>query len=145
MHSHDGRKLRLETGHRACASHAQEVHREGALSIVRGPAMHGRITHYAVLEGIPVAYCAGSDERHPSGRRFVIDATFVHPAHRRKGIAKAMYRAIIDTGTTLVSDWDLSEGAHHLWASLMRDEPMRDVIHFQDGYVARRRSKGTAT
>lgn len=140
-HACDDRILRLETGHRACAHEAQAIHHDGALSIVRSPVKHGRITHYAVLEGRPIAYCAGNDELHASGRRFVIDATFVRPEHRRRGIATTLYRAIIDTGTTLVSDWDLSEGAHRLWASLMRKEPMRDIIHFQDGYVARRRTR----
>ena len=114
------------------------------LSVIRQTRPFKSIVHYAVIGDTPLAYCAGREIRRPSGLRFVITSTFVHPAYRRQGVASAIYTAIIDQGITLVSDWDLSDGAKALWAHLMREEPMGDVIYFQDGYVAKRRGRKTA-
>ena len=99
----------------------------------------GRAAYYAVKDGEPVAYCVGYVAKRPNHERFMISSTFVHPDWRRKGIGQGIYLAIINQGITLVSDWDLSPGGEALWASLMRNEPRRDIIHFKDGYVAKRR------
>lgn len=118
----------------------EELHTDGPFRIVRHRRGMGRIAHYAVIDDIPVAYCTGYDAKRPNRQRFIITSTFVHPDYRKKGIAAAIYRAIIDDGITLVSDWELSEGAKALWAHLQRSEPMRDIISFREGYVAHRRS-----
>lgn len=109
--------------------------------VIRQTRPFKAIVHYAVIGDVPIAYCAGHEIRRPSGLRFVITSTFVHPAYRRQGVANAIYTTIIDQGTTLVSDWDLSDGAKALWAHLMREEPIGDVIFFKDGYVAKRRGR----
>ncbi len=109
------------------------------LTVERQARDFGQAAYYGVKNGEPVAYCVGHDVHRPCGRRFVITSTFVHPEHQRQGIARAVYLAIIDSGTTLVSDWDLSPGAIALWRSLMASQPRGTVLHFKEGFVARRR------
>lgn len=137
----DERLFNLENNYRRYEGEEEAIHSGETFSIVRHYRPFGQVAHYALIDGEPVAYCVGHDVVRPSGRRFVVTSTFVHPDHRKKGIGSTIYRAIINDGITLVSDWDLSEGAKALWASLLQNEPRRDVIHFKDGYVAKRRDK----
>lgn len=140
----DERLFNLANNYERHKAGNEKVRERSGVTIIRQTRPFGSCVYYAVIEGTPVAYCAGHDISRPSGRRFVITSTFVHPDHRRKGIGRTIYTAIIDQGITLVSDWDLSDGAKALWAHLMREEPMGDVIYFQDGYVAKRRRRKTA-
>lgn len=138
-HHLEERLFNLENNYQRYDGNEEEIYSGPECIVVRHYRRFGQVAHYAVIGGIPIAYCVGHDVVKPSGRRFIVTSTFVHPDHRGKGIGSTVYRAIIDDGIILVSDWDLSDGAKALWASLMRDEPRRDVIHFKDGYVAKRR------
>ena len=118
---------------------SEKIFEEDNLSIIRQQRLFGQAAYYAVINGEPVGYVVGHDVKRANGRRFVITSTFIRPENRYQGIGKSVYLAIIDSGVTLVSDWDLSPGAKALWASLMQSEPRKDVISFKEGYVARRR------
>ena len=133
------RLFNLENNYRRYEGDSEELHRDEDCIVVRHYRPFGQLAHYAVINGEPVAYCVGHDVMRPSGRRFIVTSTFVHPDYRKKGIGSTIYRAIIDEGVMLVSDWDLSEGAKGLWQSLLRNEPRRDVFHFKDGFAAKRR------
>lgn len=116
------------------------MHTEGDLVIERHDRGFGRQVHYAVRDGIPVGFVAGQSDARPGRRvRFRISLTFVRREHRRSGVARTIYRAIMNDGSVLISDWDQTEGAIALWMSLMRDEPHGDVFMFRNGYVGRRR------
>ena len=99
----------------------------------------GRGAFYALKGGKPIAYCVGNLQRREGRRsRFIITSTFVDPQYQKQGVGFALYRAILSTNITLVSDWDQSEGAIALWERLMREEPMGTVVRFKDGYFARK-------
>ncbi len=100
----------------------------------------GRGAFYALKNGRPIAYCVGNLQRREGRRsRFIITSTFVDPQFQRQGVGFALYRAILSTNITLVSDWDQSEGAIALWERLLREEPMGNVVRFKNGYFARKR------
>lgn len=140
-HNLDERLFNLSTNYKRHKAGNEKVCERGGITIVRQTRPFGPCAYYAVADETPIAYCVGHDISRPSGRRFVITSTFVHPEYRRKGIGRTIYTAIIDQGITLVSDWDLSDGARALWAHLMREEPMGDIIYFKEGYVAKRRGR----
>lgn len=78
----------------------------------------GREAFYAVKSGEPIAYCVGHRLHRKSGQWFCIKSTFVHPDHQKQGIGMMVYAAILDSGRTVISDYDLSEGAVALWTKL---------------------------
>lgn len=87
----------------------------------------GRTVFYIVRNETPVGYIAGYDV----DQAFMIMSTFLVPIVRRKGVATAMYGAIIRLTGKLISDWDLSDGAKALWNTLMRDPTF--IVSYDDG------------
>lgn len=96
----------------------------------------GQGCYYAVIDGQPVAYCFGYNQKRSARKtRFIIKSTFVHPAYRQQGIGAALYTAIINSSVILVSDWELSPGAAALWNKLQQSLPYRTIISACDGYI----------
>jgi GNAT superfamily N-acetyltransferase len=110
------------------------------LKVVCHDRGYGQKAFYAIRNGTPIAYCVGHFQQRQGRRdRFIITSTFIHPDFQRKGIGLALYRTILSTGVVLISDWDQSDGAVALWEKLLREEPMGDIVRFQNGYFARRK------
>ncbi len=97
----------------------------------------GKTVFYVVMDDIPIAYCIGTITRQHGRQRFVIASTFITRQSRGQGIGTELYKSIIASGTTLVSDWELSAGGQALWASLRRDMPQRSIIQIGDIFVGR--------
>ncbi len=119
---------------------AQASCKLGDITIQRHKRPSGQHCYYAVktVNGVetPLAYVLGYPDKTNHRERFIIITSFVTVRAQKMGIGTAVYSAIINSGTMLVSDWDISEGAHALWASLIRKYPMRSIAKFSDGYVA---------
>ena len=124
----------------------------GRITIERHDRDTGTIAYYAVAnvngQETPLMYCVGHPDARPNRYEisnplirnyFTIASTFVHPRYQRQGVALALYTAIIETGISVKSDWDLNEGSTRLWEKLMDTLPRRTVIKIGDRYLAKSR------
>jgi len=96
----------------------------------------GREAFYAVKNGEPIAYCVGHRMVRKSKQWFCIKSTFVRPDHQKQGVGMMVYTAILNTGRTIISDYELSEGAMALWSKL-RNNPALRVRKEWRQYIAR--------
>lgn len=97
----------------------------------------GRQCYYAAtMDGEPVAYVAGHRQKRGTRTRHVIGSTFVAPAWRRKHLATELYKAILATGETLVSDWERTPVMDTIWLQLQHELPRRRVVSIADRFIA---------
>lgn len=96
----------------------------------------GREAFYAVKNGEPIAYCVGNKLQRKSGMWFGIQSTFVRPDYQKQGVGMMIYTAILDSGRTVISDYDLSEGAVALWTKLKAQSGYRVRKEWRH-YIAR--------
>jgi len=91
---------------------------DSGLGIEYHPRSIGQGVFYVVVDGMPVAYCAGYWRPSRGRPMFTIQSTFVGSDSRRLGVCKTLYKLLVHSGIVMISDTDRSPIMLHMWGSL---------------------------